>query len=100
VSLAFYRIAREALNNIIKHTQAAQIRISVFQAPERIEMRIQDDGFGFDPQTVPAGHLGISIMTERAEQIGGDLWIESIPGQGTEVVVTWPGNRRESREYE
>ncbi len=38
---------------------------------------------------IPAGHLGINIMSERAAQIGGDLRVQSKPGQGTEIIVTW-----------
>ncbi|MDX1416903.1 MAG: 7TM-DISM domain-containing protein [Candidatus Promineifilaceae bacterium] len=89
VNMAFYRIAREALNNVINHARATQIEISLFQDRDQVELHIEDNGIGFDPQKVPDGHLGIAIMTERAIQIGGDLQIKSAPGKGTAVIVTW-----------
>jgi signal transduction histidine kinase len=92
VSLAFYRIAREALNNVVKHAAATQINVSILEEPDRVELRIQDDGIGFDPRAVPSEHLGISIMAERAAQIGGDLRIQSEPGHGTEIVLAWSGD--------
>jgi signal transduction histidine kinase len=89
VTLAFYRIGREALNNVIVHAGATQVDISLIEERGRVELRIQDNGRGFDPQAVPAGHLGIKIMGERAAKIGADLRILSEPGQGTEIAVAW-----------
>jgi PAS domain S-box-containing protein len=89
VTLAYYRIAQEALNNAIHHAEAAQINISLLEEPDRVELCIQDDGRGFDLRSIPAGHLGINIMSERAAQIGGDLRVQSEPGQGTEIIVAW-----------
>jgi PAS domain S-box-containing protein len=89
VTQAFYRIAREALNNVIIHAEATQVNISLLNERHSVELRIQDDGRGFDPQDVPPGHMGISIMSERAAQIGGELRIESEPGHGTQIIVTW-----------
>ena len=89
VTLAFYRIAQEALNNVIKHAEATRVDISLLDQPDRVELHIRDDGRGFDPQLIPDGHLGISIMAERAKKIGGDLQIQSKPGRGTEVSLTW-----------
>ena len=100
VSLALYRIAREALNNIVKYAAATQINISLLGEPDRVELHIQDNGIGFDPQTVPTGHLGISIMTERAAQIGGDLRINSKSGQGTEIIVTWSDEKGNSGKHD
>ena len=89
ITLAFYRIAQEALNNGIKHAEATRIKISLFERPDLVELHIQDDGRGFDPRAIPPGHLGINIMSERAGQIGGDLRVQSEPGQGTEIIVAW-----------
>ena len=97
VTLAFYRIAQEALNNVIKHAEATRVDISLLDQPDRVELHIRDDGRGFDPQLIPDGHLGISIMAERAKKIGGDLQIQSTPGRGTEVSLTWPAPNRRAR---
>jgi PAS domain S-box-containing protein len=99
VTLAFYRIAQEALNNTINHAEATQINMSLLEEPDRVELRIQDDGRGFDPRDIPAGHMGVSIMLERATQIGADLQIHSRPSQATEIVVTW-SNKGGSAEHD
>jgi nitrate/nitrite-specific signal transduction histidine kinase len=52
-------------------------------------LSIEDDGRGFDPQAIPSGHLGIGIMRERAQKIGATFQINSEPGDGTSVLVTW-----------
>ena len=72
--LAFYRVAQEALGNIAKHTQASEVEITLTSG-ENIELRIQDNGGGFDLNAVPAGHLGLIIMRERAEAVGAKLEI-------------------------
>jgi PAS domain S-box-containing protein len=89
VTLTFYYIAQEGLNNAINHGKATQIDISLIEDPESVELRILDDGRGFIPQEIPEGHLGINIMLERAAQIGADLRIISEPGEGAELILTW-----------
>jgi signal transduction histidine kinase len=89
VTMAFHRIAQETLYNIGKHAEASRVVIDLGCDPKSTKLTIQDDGRGFDPQAIPAGHLGISIMRERAEQIGATFQIDSKPGDGTLVVVTW-----------
>ena len=90
VTLTLYHIAQEALNNVVKHAEATQVAITLLDEPDRVALHIRDDGRGFDPQVIPAGHMGISIMAERARKIGADLQIQSQPGRGTEVIATWP----------
>lgn len=99
VTLTLYRIAQGALNNAINHADATQISIDLIEDAGWVELRIQDDGRGFNPEVIPAGHLGISIMSERAAQIGASLQIQSQPGRGTNLIVTWP-KEGESAEYE
>jgi signal transduction histidine kinase len=89
VTLTFYRITQEALNNAIKHAEATTIDIMLVGQPDRVELRVRDDGRSFDPQSIPAGHLGISIMRERAAKIDADLQLDSRPGHGTEIRVIW-----------
>jgi signal transduction histidine kinase len=89
VIMAFHRIAQETLNNIAKHAEASQVVIDLSCDHESTKLCIQDDGRGFDPQSIPAGHLGIGIMRERAHNIGADIEIDSQIGRGTKVSVSW-----------
>jgi signal transduction histidine kinase len=89
VTLAFYRIAQETLNNAINHSMASQINIALLEEQDYVELRVQDDGRGFDPRVIQEGHLGISIMTERAARIGANLRVQSEPGKGTEFILIW-----------
>jgi len=86
---AFYRVAQEALNNIIKHADASQVSVRLRGAEEAMRLKIQDDGRGFDPGAVSSEHLGLGIMRERAEAISADLNIDSQPGKGTRVELFW-----------
>ncbi len=90
VQVALYRIAQEALNNVCKHAEATGVVVGLHYWPERVMLRIRDDGRGFEPGAIPPGHLGIGIMHERARAVGASLLIHSCPGQGTEITVSWP----------
>jgi nitrate/nitrite-specific signal transduction histidine kinase/PAS domain-containing protein len=85
--VALYRIAQEALNNIVKHAGATSVTIGLRLAPDCVDLVVADDGRGFDPATVSASSLGLGIMRERAATIGADLQIESRVGEGTTVKV-------------
>jgi len=89
VHIAFYRIAQEALNNIQKYADATQVTIDLLQQNSHLELRIADNGCGFDPSEIPAGHMGLTIMKERAVAIGGDLSVTSKIGQGTVIELIW-----------
>ncbi len=92
-----FRIAQEALNNIVKHARAQHVLLALSQGADQITLCISDDGQGFNTNRVDGGHLGLQIMRERAENIGASLIISSRTGNGTEVVVTCPcpaGERR------
>ena len=95
VHVALYRIAQEALNNMVKHSRASQADVSLRAATDPldggkvVELQVRDDGRGFDPEDVAADHLGLGIMRERAEAIGAQLQIESKIGQGTRIHVVW-----------
>lgn len=93
VELAFYRIAQESINNARRHAQAACIEVSLAFTPSTVTMAVRDDGIGFTPPAhlgslSRAGHFGLMSIQERAELIGAQLMIESVPGQGTVVTVT------------
>jgi len=80
--ITFYRIAQEGLGNVAQHSEATRLSVRLSKGPPT-ELVIIDDGSGFDRDAVPAGHFGLSIMSERAESVGAKLDINSTPGEGT-----------------
>jgi signal transduction histidine kinase/putative methionine-R-sulfoxide reductase with GAF domain len=89
VHVATYRIAQEALSNVVKHAQASHVTIEMAADGEGLALSVIDDGRGFDPARVPAGHFGVSIMRERAEAIGAQLAIGPFESGGTRVALQW-----------
>ena len=93
VAVALYRIAQEALNNVVKHAAAEQATVTLHGSAgddrDGLELTVADDGCGFDVDDVRSGRLGLGIMAERAESIGARLEVRSAPGQGTVVRVVW-----------
>jgi len=87
---AFYRIAREALNNTAKHAQAGKVELRLGVRQGEIVLELTDDGVGFDPQAEYSGHMGLKSMRERAAQIGASLELVSEAGQGAVVRVRLP----------
>ncbi len=84
---ALARIAREALNNVVKHAGTSQATI-LLRLGGRPRLEIRDQGRGFDPQNAVDGTgMGLASMSERAAEIGWVFEMESAPGQGTRVVV-------------
>jgi len=93
VKEALYRMCQEGMNNIAKHAHAGRVDIRLQCAPGKAELRIWDDGSGFDPQQSMPGHYGLLMMQERAAAIGAALSITSRPGEGTEVLIRWENVR-------
>lgn len=89
VKLVFYRVAQEALNNVAKHSGAQHVELCLECRPEQVNLIIRDDGLGFELDSIPPDHMGISIMRERAGSIGACLQVESQVGQGTTVKLAW-----------
>jgi len=89
VKIVFYRVTQEALNNIAKHSGARQVSLHLTCRPGHLQLRIQDDGLGFEIGSIPPGHLGVAIMRERANSIGASFVIESQLNQGTTVTLDW-----------
>lgn len=88
---ALFRIAQEALNNVLKHAGASKVSISLMPDGDRLRLEIADDGAGFDPESGAAARgYGLQSMRERAEQLGGRLQVDSAPGQGARVIVEVP----------
>ena len=84
------RIGQEAINNAVKHAQARHIYVNLVFDARRVQLKVGDDGCGFDSQVARNGasdHFGLIGMRERVEQIGGSLTINSRNGSGTEIVV-------------
>jgi PAS domain S-box-containing protein len=86
---AVYRIAQEAFNNIVKHARASRVRVTLRCDGERGRLIVADDGRGFDIAAVTAERMGLQIMRERVEGIGGSLAVTSKPGEGATVEVVW-----------
>ena len=95
IEIACFRVAQEAINNIVRHARAANVWLRLFVAGERLALSVRDDGAGFD---VAAAHrrasvgesLGVISMEERVALAGGSFQIHSAPGQGTVVVASFP----------
>ena len=88
-----YRIAQEALHNVVKHAGAKQVRVEVGRVADGVHLRVVDDGRGFDPGAVPDGHLGLTGMQARAERLGGVLTVASVRDGGTTIDVVVPDGR-------
>jgi PAS domain S-box-containing protein len=93
--LAFYRIVQEALNNLGKHSGASRAEVTLSCSSSQVELRITDNGRGFDVTSIPESSLGIRIMRERAAAISATFEIRSQPGKGTEVIVSLNDASRE-----
>jgi signal transduction histidine kinase len=89
VQIAFYRISQETLSNIAKHAKASRAEIDLDKKGDFVELRIRDDGQGFDLGQSLAGHYGLGMMRERAEAVGAQLNVTSQPGHGTELTLRW-----------
>lgn len=80
------RIVQEGITNVIRHAQARTVDVRVNFEPGRVSLSISDDGVGFDTRRQPDGY-GLRGMLERAERLGGEWFLSSAPGVGTEVRV-------------
>jgi signal transduction histidine kinase len=83
-----FRISQEAMNNIAKYSKASLVNLSLRKEDNKVLLTIQDNGHGFDPNTVRKG-LGLSTMRERAQLSGGSFGLESAIGKGTIIRATW-----------
>lgn len=88
-----YRLVQEALNNVVKHAGAARVDVEVAERDGRVHVCVRDDGRGFDPARAQRHGFGLLGMEERVELVGGELRVESAPGEGTEVAIVLPAQR-------
>jgi signal transduction histidine kinase len=94
--IAFYRIAQQTLNNIVRHAHATAVTIDLEREDSHAVLRIRDNGRGFDPADVPSDRFGIKLMREQALGAGAELSITSQPGAGTELVLRGTVDDRQS----
>lgn len=89
-----YRSVQEALTNVVRHAQARQVRVEIRREESVLQCSVRDDGVGFDMPAIQARRgdrgLGLIGIRERAGALGGTLAIQSVPGQGTELLITIP----------
>jgi PAS domain S-box-containing protein len=94
IESTMYRVAQEALNNVLKHARAAHVDIVLERHADHVSLIIEDDGVGFEASTAAndtyGGGVGLVGMRERAALIGADLQIESTAGRGTTIFVRVP----------
>jgi len=93
VKTAAFRIAQEAVTNVLRHARARNVWVSLAGGRSTLELTVRDDGRGFDLATVrrsPAASFGLSSMEERVRLVGGQLEIRTSPGAGTEVRARFP----------
>jgi two-component system nitrate/nitrite sensor histidine kinase NarX len=88
VHIAAYRIAQEALNNVVRHAGADAAWVELRIQPSAVELTVRDDGRGFDGSSPDPSHVGLASMLERAVEVGGDLSVTSSVGEGARVVFT------------
>jgi PAS domain S-box-containing protein len=95
VAIACFRVAQEALTNVVRHAQPKHVWIEVSQSENALELAVRDDGPGFNvtatlEHAARRGKLGLLGMQERVQTLGGSLKVESQPGHGTRIHATFP----------
>lgn len=90
VAMAIYRIAQEALSNALRHAGANAIGIVLAASLSHVQLAVEDDGQGFDPDRIYPGHFGLIGMRERCQLLGGSMQIASAPGLGTRIECILP----------
>ncbi len=89
--MGLYRIAQEALTNVVKHAWARQVAMQLVTTPNYVQLFIEDDGRGFDPSEVSHDAYGLIGLNERAEVLGGTLRLESGDGVGLASILLHAG---------
>lgn len=96
VETVAFRIAQEALTNVLRHAQARRVEVRLDRRDNMLLVMVRDDGVGFDPETVERRTLGLEGMRERAELVGGTVQILTVPQIGTTVLARLPMGAGES----
>lgn len=92
-ALHVLRLLQEALNNVLKHARASRVRIATRDLGHKVEIRVEDDGQGFDLSTAQKGR-GLRSQQKRAQRLGGSVHVDSRPGHGTQLSLRLPVQRR------
>jgi signal transduction histidine kinase len=82
---ALYRVARESTQNIAKHASATEVDIRLERTGDSVILTVADNGVGFVPGEVDSGHVGLALMQDLAQQVSGEVTVDSAPGAGTRV---------------
>ena len=91
---------KEAINNIIKHSEATETWVSVFPTENLVTIRIKDNGTGFDPKNLSEGeHNGLQNMASRMADVGGEFTIHSRAGEGTVVEIVFAAMRESDTHF-
>jgi signal transduction histidine kinase len=100
VQLLVYQVARESLENAVRHSDAQNISVTLRNESDSVRLVVRDDGIGFDRSAVDTSrHFGLAIMAQRVEAAGGMLNIASEPGWGTQVVARLPVNEHRATSF-
>src|ERR1700726_3031527 len=96
IETACFRVAQEALTNVVRHARAQTVSVEVHRTPEALHLVVRDDGIGFDVMTVEQQgvSLGLLGMRERVTLLGGEMDCKSAPGRGTEIHAFFPVRTR------
>ena len=92
-ALHVLRLMQEALSNVLKHAKATRVRLVMRHLGRYVEIRVEDDGHGFELETAHRGR-GLKSQQRRAEMLGGSVHLETAPGQGTRLILRLPVVRR------
>jgi signal transduction histidine kinase len=95
IETACFRVAQEAVNNVLRHAAARNLWVRLYSDAGRLALSVRDDGTGFDLEAArrraaAGGSLGVVSMEERVAQVGGSFQLRTQPGQGTEMLATFP----------
>ncbi len=88
VQLTIFRVLQESLTNVVRHSEATGVEVKLAWRPPELTLAVTDNGRGFDATGTLRNHYGLTNMRERARSVGGDLTIESTPGEGTRVILS------------
>lgn len=90
--LMIFRMVQECVNNTLKHSQAKNAKVSIHREGAAVQIMVQDNGRGFQPDQQKLQSLGLSTIRERVKALGGEFILRSKPGQGTQYIITLPVN--------